>query len=99
MPKETLLRCIKLLVLLLLPIVLYAIPDASIYNGKSICLYTNIFGIECWGCGITRAIFSALHLRFAEAWEYNRLVVIVLPILLFEWFRAVYRMLRLLLKR
>ena len=99
MPKETLLRCIKLLILLLLPIVLYAVPDANIYNGKSICLFTNIFGIECWGCGITRAIFSALHFRFVEAWEYNRLVMIVLPILLFEWFKAVYRMLRLLLKR
>ena len=97
MQKETLSRCVKLLLLILLPIVLYAIPAESVFNGKSICVFTNIFGIECWGCGITRAIFSALYFRFTEAWEYNRLVVIVLPLLMFEWLKAVIQSLKFLL--
>lgn len=85
--------------MLLLPFLVYMIPVEGIFNGKSICLFKNVFGVECWGCGITRAIFSALYLRFAEAWEYNRLVVIVLPILVFEWLRSVVRLLRLLIKK
>ena len=99
MQKETLSRCIKLLLLILLPFLLYAIPAESIFSGKSICIFTNIFGIECWGCGITRAIFSALYFRFAEAWEYNRFVVIVLPLLMFEWLKAFIQSLKFLLNK
>ena len=99
MQKETLSRCIKLLLLILLPFLLYAIPAESIFNGKSIGIFTNIFGIECWGCGITRAIFSALYFRFAEAWEYNRFVVIVLPLLMFEWLKAFIQSLKFLLNK
>ena len=99
MRKETLSRCVKLLLLILLPIVLYAIPAENVFNGKSICIFTNVFGVECWGCGITRAIFSALYFRFAEAWEYNRLVVIVLPLLMFEWLKAVVQSLKFLLNK
>lgn len=84
------------MLLILLPIVIYAIPEEGVYNGKSICIFTNVFGVECWGCGITRAIFSALYFRFAEAWEYNRLVVIVLPLLIFEWLKTIIKLSRLL---
>ena len=96
MQKETLSRCVKLLLLILLPIVIYAIPAESVFNGKSICVFTNVFGVECWGCGITRAVFSALYFRFAEAWEYNRLVVIVLPLLIFEWLKTIIKLSKLL---
>ncbi|MBO5921052.1 MAG: DUF2752 domain-containing protein [Bacteroidaceae bacterium] len=94
MQKATVLQCIKLLLLLIVPVVLYMIPADGINNGETICIYTRIFGVECWGCGITRAIFSVLYLRFAEAWEYNSLVVIVFPLLLFEWLRSVIRLWR-----
>ena len=93
MQRETLSRLTKLLILVLLPVVLYAIPLENICNGNTICIFTNLFGVECWGCGITRAIFSALHLRFHDAWEYNPLFVVVLPLLLFLWMRAVVRLL------
>lgn len=93
MQRETLSRLTKLLILVLIPVVLYAIPLENICNGNTICIFTNVFGIECWGCGITRAIFSALHFHFYDAWEYNRLFVVVLPLLLFLWMRAVVRLL------
>ena len=99
MLKETQSRTIKLLLLLSLPIVLYTIPEESIYNGKSICIFTNIFGVECWGCGITRAIFSVLYFRFTEAWEYNRLVTIVFPLLVFEWIKSVVRLTQHIIKK
>ena len=94
MQTETLSKLTKLLILVLIPVVLYAIPLENICNGNTICIFTNVFGVECWGCGITRAIFSALHLRFCDAWEYNRLFVVVLPLLLFLWLRAVVRQLQ-----
>ena len=94
MRTETVLKITKLLVTALIPVVLYAIPIESICNGNTICVFTNIFGVECWGCGITRAIFSALHFRFYDAWEYNPLFVVVLPLLLFFWMRTVVRQLR-----
>ena len=99
MLKETQSRTIKLLLLLSLPIVLYTIPEESIYTGKSICIFTNIFGVECWGCGITRAIFSVLYFRFTEAWEYNKLVPIVFPLLVYEWIKSIVRLTRLVIKR
>ena len=94
MRTETVLKITKLLVTALIPVVLYAIPMESICNGNTICVFTNIFGVECWGCGITRAIFSAFHFRFYDAWEYNPLFVVVLPLLLFFWMRTVVRQLR-----
>ena len=75
----------RLAILLLVPVVLYAIPVESVFEGESICLIKRFFGVECWGCGITRAIFSLLYGRFVEAWSYNHLVVVVFPLLLLSW--------------
>ena len=89
----------KSLILLFLPLAIYIIPYEWWFTGESFCLYKLLFGIECWGCGITRAIFSALYFRFAEAWEYNRFVVIVLPLLMFEWLKAFIQSLKFLLNK
>lgn len=81
----------KLLLLVLLPLLLYHIPTEGIFSGDSVCLVKNIFGVECWGCGITRAFFSVLYCDFAAAWEYNRLICIVFPMLLLLWVRELCR--------
>ena len=80
----------KLLLLVLLPLLLYIVPTEGIFSGESICLIKSIFGIECWGCGITRAFFSVLYFDFAAAWEYNPLIYILLPLLLWLWARELY---------
>jgi hypothetical protein len=95
MQTESLSKLTKLLITVLLPAVLYVIPLENICNGNTICIFKNLFGVECWGCGITRAVFSALHFRFQDAWEYNPLFVVVLPLLVFLWMRAVVRVWRL----
>ena len=94
MQTESLSKIIKLLILVLIPVVLYAIPLENICNGNTICIFTNLFDMECWGCGITRAIFSALHFHLYDAWEYNRLFVVVLPLLMFLWLRTIVRLVR-----
>jgi hypothetical protein len=47
------------------------------------CLFTAIFGVHCWGCGMTHAIIALLKFQFAEAWNENPLVVVVIPLLTF----------------
>lgn len=72
--------------LLLLPILLVCIPIRWIADeGHTLCIWTNITGRNCYGCGMTRAVVSAMHLKLADAWHYNRSVVVVMPILAFLW--------------
>ena len=39
--------------------------------GKSLCPIKAIFGIRCFGCGLTRGFISVIKLDFAKACEYN----------------------------
>jgi hypothetical protein len=75
--------------ILLVPVVLYCIPFEWVQNQHSICLYKNITGNECIGCGMTRAILSAMHFQFESAYFYNKLVVIVCPLLIYIWIKEV----------
>lgn len=73
---------IKLLFCLTLPLVLYGIPLEWItHGGNTICLFHNIFGRDCYGCGMTRALFSLMHSDPVAAWGYNKLVIIVAPVM------------------
>lgn len=77
---------------LALPVVLYGIPLEWITRGGcTICLFHNIFGRECYGCGMTRALFSLLHLDFSAAWGYNKLGVIVAPLLLYLYVKELVK--------
>jgi hypothetical protein len=78
---------ILLLTYITLPILLFFLPLEWLNKQHSICLIKNIFGIECYGCGITRAIISGVQLDFTKAIEYNKMVIIVLPLFIFEWFK------------
>lgn len=41
----------------------------------SLCPIKNIFGISCFGCGMTRGFISILNLDFKTAFEYNVLSI------------------------
>jgi hypothetical protein len=87
--KREYLSLISLIGLILIPVVLFIIPFEWLKDQHSICLYKLFTGHECYGCGITRAILSAIHFKFAEAIGYNKLVIIVLPILTFIWAKKI----------
>ena len=53
----------------------------------TICLYKNITGNNCYGCGMTRAIFLALKGQIIPAVLLNWRVSIVLPILIILWYK------------
>ena len=78
----------KLLVFLyiLFPIVLFMVPLDWLHKQPTICIVKNIFGVNCFGCGITKAVVSGVQLNFTKAFEYNKMVIIVLPMLMYVWF-------------
>lgn len=45
------------------------------------CVFHDVTGLLCPGCGITRCLFALLRLDFYEAFMYNQLVFILLPFL------------------
>ncbi len=89
--SEKIIQRLKLSALFILPLLFYLLPEKSIYEGHSICLFVNLFGVECFGCGMTRAVYSAVHLDFARAMSYNKLVVVVLPLLVYVWVMMIYK--------
>ncbi len=51
------------------------------------CLFHRLTGLDCPGCGMTRATHAALHGRLMEAFRFNPLGMILLPVLL-AWLAA-----------
>jgi len=43
------------------------------------CMFHELTGFYCPGCGITRAIESVISLNFYQAFRYNMLVILLLP--------------------
>jgi hypothetical protein len=91
MKHDSLLTLGKVGVLIALPLLLILIPTAWLEWRRSLCLVKNLTGRNCPGCGMTRAVSSAAHGNFGQAWRYNRLVVVVLPILCYKWLQALTR--------
>jgi len=62
-----------------------------LYNKYKIiipCVFNEITGFYCPGCGITRMIFSVFKLEFYQAFRYNSLVFCLLPFVMFYTFDA-----------
>lgn len=61
---------------------LLLILPLQFFEQRSFCIYYYFFGVRCPGCGGTRAIVNLLRGNWLRAWEYNRLAVVIFPILL-----------------
>lgn len=82
--------------LILIPIVLLVLPSNYFDNGQSVCVSVLLFDQECYGCGMTRGIQHLLHLDFLTAYEFNKLSLIVLPLLVYLWFNELKRIKKLI---
>lgn len=51
-------------------LIAYSIPLEYI-EGRSFCIFYNLFGITCLGCGTTRASFNIIHFNFIRALRFN----------------------------
>ena len=77
----------------LLPAFVYLVPREWLFDeGHTLCLFHNLTGQGCWGCGMTRALASVAYLDFEAAWGYNRAVVVVAPLLLYIWLKWILRL-------
>jgi hypothetical protein len=70
---------------------LYFYPKSLLDNGIELCLSKNLFGKECIGCGMTRAIIKILHFDFKAAYDLNYRVVIVFPLLAYIWLKTIIK--------
>mgnify|MGYP002625485895 CR=1 FL=1 len=50
----------------------------------SVCQFRNVTGLDCPGCGLTRAFVSIAHGRIAEAWQYNAASLLVFAFVLLQ---------------
>ncbi len=61
------------------------------FNQKLKCLFYEITGLWCPGCGITRMIIAILRLDFYQAFRYNSFVfsyiVFAMGYILYSWIR------------
>jgi len=73
--------------LLAIPVVLLILPADYFDAGESICLSKQLLNQECLGCGMTRGVMHTIHFEIVEAWGFNKLTFIVLPILVFYWIK------------
>lgn len=93
--KDNIFKAVKILGLSLIPLILFIVPSKYIFeNGHSLCLFKNISGTECYGCGMTRAVFSVLHFDFTGAFHYNKGIIAVMPLLVYVWIKMLYQSIR-----
>lgn len=80
-------RVLRPVVLILAAVVFIVVPTAFFHDGHSLCLFKNFFGIDCPGCGMTRALSSLGHGDYLAALKFNSSVLVVGPLLLFLFLR------------
>lgn len=72
-----------------IPIVLLILPADHFDHGEVMCPSKRFLDFECLGCGLTRAVQHLIHFEFQTAWDYNKLVVIVFPLIVLYWFHLI----------
>ena len=80
----------RIWVTILAPFILILLPADFFDRGNSICLSKMLAGYECYACGLTRGVMHFIHFEFQEAWEFNKLSFIVVPLLFPLWVKAFY---------
>jgi len=75
-------------------VVLLILPATYFDTGQSMCVSVMLFNIQCYGCGMTRAIQHLIHLDFESAYEYNKLAFIVLPLIVYMYLWEINRALK-----
>ncbi|QMU27725.1 DUF2752 domain-containing protein [Adhaeribacter radiodurans] len=76
---------------ILIPIILLLLPANQFDTGTSLCLSKLLLDTECYGCGMMRAIMHLIHLDFSAALNFNKLSIIVFPLLSYLWAQSFLR--------
>lgn len=60
-------------------------------GGYSLCLFHNVTGLPCPGCGLTRSVLHIAHAHWLEALRYHPAGFLVPPVALFFLVSAFFR--------
>lgn len=58
------------------------VPVQTLERLPAVCPFKRYFGIDCYGCGMTRALCALLHGNLRLALQYNRGVLVAFSILI-----------------
>jgi len=72
---------IRVIFFIAAPIFIWFIDYNTNEVGFTLCIFKNLFGEECYGCGLLRGISAAFHLDFKKVYLLNRLNFITIPII------------------
>ncbi len=78
--KKEQLKVAGIVLVFIAGIVLLILPADFFDTGQSLCVSVLLFDMECYGCGMTRAIQHLIHLDIQEAYHFNKLAFAVLPL-------------------
>lgn len=79
----------RLVLYFTVPVGLTLVPASLLEAVHPVCIFRNIFNTDCPGCGMTRAVLSVMHGDLTSALRYNRLVVLVFPLLGYVYVQAI----------
>lgn len=71
----------RLFLYIIIYFILISLP-LKVIESRSLCLFFNLFSLNCLGCGLTRAFFNMFHLNIFKAITYNPLILIFFPLIL-----------------
>jgi hypothetical protein len=74
-----------LVFLILTPVIVLILPADYFDYGPTICPSKRFFDIECFGCGMTRAVMHLVHLDFDSAIYFNKASLLLAPVLGALW--------------
>lgn len=78
-------------IIFLMGIVLLLLPSTYFDEGQSMCVSVVLFDMECYGCGMTRAIQHLIHLDIVRAFALNKLSLIVFPLMIYLYFSSFWK--------
>lgn len=77
--------------ILIMPVVFWFMPIDNSKTDFTLCLFKNLTGRNCFGCGISRATLSVIHFDFIQAFTFNKLVIFIFPILAYLWTKRLFK--------
>lgn len=81
-------------IVLFVPFILPLVSLDWLDSKKTICLYSNLTEQKCYGCGITKSIISISHFNFIRAYSYNKLIILVGPLLIIVWVKRWFKFIK-----
>jgi hypothetical protein len=80
-------RVLIAILLIAIPITLCLLPVDYFDHGQATCLSVIFFDMECYGCGMTRAVMRMMHFDITGAYKFNPLIIPVFPLLALIWLK------------